>query len=125
MSGPPRGFQIRADNVVRRRLLRVEADTHQQAADSAAATLYKRQFALRMTTWNGRDGVFAALAETGEEKERFFVEAEDGTGRIKAQPSTPPTMTNEDAKKLQDRSAVPAAQTTERRGRDGKHNGRR
>lgn len=97
----PRRFRIRKDDDTRRRFANVEAGTHWEAANIVASTTYGRTVALRMSSWNGRDGVFAALDDrTGEEKERFFVEAEDGTGRILQAPSFPPSITHEDAKKL-------------------------
>ena len=96
----PRRFKIRRDDDTRRIQSRVEAATHWDAANIVATT-YGRTVALRMSSWGGRDGVFAALDDrTGEEKERFFVEAEDGTGKIRVQPSFPPSITHEDAKKL-------------------------
>jgi hypothetical protein len=117
MSSAPRRFRIRHALTKRLRTV-VEAFTHQQAAE-ATANSFGRTFALRMTSWNGRDGVFAALDDrTGEEKERFFVEAEDGTGRIVVPPSFPPSYTVEDAKRMQ------AAQREETNGK-GKANGKR
>lgn len=94
-------FRIRKDDNTRRTIAKVEAATHAEAATAIATNLYDRRYALRMSSWNGRDGVFAALNDkTGAEEERYFVEAEDGSGRIVVPPSFPPSMTHEDAKKL-------------------------
>jgi hypothetical protein len=114
----PRRFRIRHAKT-RRTLFTLEAATHGEAAELTSRTQYDRQFALRMTSWNGRDGIFAALDDrTGEEKERFFVEAEDGTGRIVVPPSFPPSYTVEDAKRMQ-------AQQREMTNGKGKANGKR
>lgn len=102
-------FRIRCDRTKRVRAV-VEAETHQQAGHVAANLLHGKQWALRMTTFNGRDGVFAALNDrTGAEEERFFVEAEDGSGKLSKMPSNPPSMTNEDAKKLLTMNSAPSA----------------
>jgi hypothetical protein len=115
----PRRFRIRHAKT-RRTLFTLEAATHGEAAELTSRTQYDRQFALRMTSWNGRDGIFASLDDkTGEERERFWVEAEDGTGRIVVPPSFPPSYTVEDAKRMQ------AQQRTETKGKsNGKRNGK-
>jgi hypothetical protein len=96
----PRRFRILRERS-RKELHALEAETHTDAATRVSNELYGRTMAMRMTSWGGRDGVFAAIDDkTGEEKERFFVEAEDGTGKIVQMPSYPPSMTFEDAKKL-------------------------
>jgi hypothetical protein len=115
-----RRFRIRRDDRSRRVQAQVEAATHGEAANLASRQLYSRSFALRMSTWNGRDGVFAALDDrTGEERERFFVEAEDGTGKIRQMPTYPPSCTHEDAKKLVVR-AVALTISNRKRKRNGK-----
>jgi hypothetical protein len=115
-----RRFRIRRDDRSRRVQAQVEAATHGEAANLASQQLYSRSFALRMSTWNGRDGVFAALDDrTGEERERFFVEAEDGTGKIRQMPAYPPSCTHEDAKKLVVRAATLTISNRKRK-RNGK-----
>lgn len=128
----PRRFKIRRDDDTRRRIANVEALTHTEAANIASNLLHGRQFALRMSSWNGRDGVFAALDDrTGEEKERFFVEAEDGTGRIVQAPSFPPSITHEDAKKLatlgtETKTKAQSSKNSKGRGRgNSKRNGKK
>jgi hypothetical protein len=118
-----RHFRIRRDDLTRKRVAKIEASTHQEAANIASNLLHGRSYALRMSSWNGRDGVFAALDDrTGEEQERFFVEAEDGTGRIVQAPIFPPSITYEDAKKMQTHTK---AQTTVSRKGKGQSNGKR
>jgi hypothetical protein len=119
-------FKIRRDDNGRKVKAVVEAVTHTEAANLASNLLHGRQYALRMSSWNGRDGVFAALDDrTGEEKERFFVEAEDGTGRILQAPRYPPSMTNEDAKKLANGETKSKGKTNGHANRKGKRKGAR
>ena len=119
-------FRIRASSLAKKVLLRLEAPTHQEAANSTAAALFRRTVALRMSSWNGRDGVFAALCDmTGKEEERFFVENEDGTGKIRVAPGLPPSLTAEDAKRLRAEQAEAARrEEAARKKRRRRQNGR-
>ena len=120
----PRRFKIRRDDDTRRIQARVDAETHTEAANLASNLLHGRSYALRMSCWNGRDGVFASLDDkTGEERERFFVEAEDGTGKILQRPTYPPSITHEDAKKLATLATETKAQSSNRRNTKGKGRG--
>lgn len=121
-----RRFRIRRDDLTRRVRAVVEAVTHWEAANIASNLLHGRQYALRMSSWNGRDGVFASLNDrTGAEEERFFVEAEDGTGRIVSPPSFPPSITHEDAKRAKTVTKAQSVMCRKGRSHDKRKPGKR